>query len=179
MKDCRQFYIDGKWVAPAAASDFSVTNPATEETIATISLGGIADVNKAVAAARDRLDGLGIPMRAQGLAQDIDILGEVRLFNEALGPDPVQEGALGQDLTGMFDEGQEGFDHLRAERDGLVIDKQQQPFDVKVERSEHVEAHALFLTTPVVPYQPLLSFASGTFEVFEASRPKPPTGQIA
>ena len=52
MKDCRQFYIDGKWVAPAAASDFSVTNPATEETIATISLGGIADVDKAVAAAK-------------------------------------------------------------------------------------------------------------------------------
>src|SRR5580692_7609327 len=52
MKDCRQFYIDGKWVAPAAASDFSVTNPATDETIATISLGGIADVNKAVAAAK-------------------------------------------------------------------------------------------------------------------------------
>src|SRR6202789_108225 len=52
MKDCRQFYIDGKWVAPAAASDFSVTNPATEETIATISLGGITDVNKAVAAAK-------------------------------------------------------------------------------------------------------------------------------
>src|SRR5580692_2551879 len=52
MKDCRQFYIDGKWVATAAASDFSETNPATEETIATISLGGIADVNKAVAAAK-------------------------------------------------------------------------------------------------------------------------------
>ena len=52
MKDCRQFYIDGKWVAPAAASDFSVTNPATEEIIATISLGGVADINKAVAAAK-------------------------------------------------------------------------------------------------------------------------------
>jgi aldehyde dehydrogenase (NAD+) len=52
MKDCRQFYIDGKWVAPAAAFDFSVTNPATEEIIATISLGGVADINKAVAAAK-------------------------------------------------------------------------------------------------------------------------------
>jgi aldehyde dehydrogenase (NAD+) len=52
MKDCRQFYIDGKWVAPAAASDFSVTNPATDEIIATISLGGVADINKAVAAAK-------------------------------------------------------------------------------------------------------------------------------
>jgi aldehyde dehydrogenase (NAD+) len=52
VKDCRQFYIDGKWVAPAEPCDFSVTNPATEEIIATISLGTPADVNKAVTAAR-------------------------------------------------------------------------------------------------------------------------------
>ena len=52
MKDCRQFYIDGKWVAPTTPNDFPVTNPATEETIATISLGSAADVDKAVAAAR-------------------------------------------------------------------------------------------------------------------------------
>jgi aldehyde dehydrogenase (NAD+) len=52
MRDCRQFYIDGKWLDPIAPNDFSVTNPATEETIATISLGGAADVNKAVTAAK-------------------------------------------------------------------------------------------------------------------------------
>jgi aldehyde dehydrogenase (NAD+) len=52
MKDCRQFYIDGKWVMPVEPYDFAVTNPATEETVATISLGGVADVNKAVAAAK-------------------------------------------------------------------------------------------------------------------------------
>jgi len=52
MKDCRQFYIDGKWIGPIEACDFKVTNPATEEIIATISLGGAADVNKAVAAAK-------------------------------------------------------------------------------------------------------------------------------
>lgn len=52
VKDCRQFYIDGKWVAPAVARDFPVTNPATEEHIATISLGSVADVDKAVAAAK-------------------------------------------------------------------------------------------------------------------------------
>ncbi len=52
MKDCRKFYIEGKWVYPAKAHDFSVINPATEEPIATISLGGIADVNLAVAAAK-------------------------------------------------------------------------------------------------------------------------------
>ncbi len=52
MKDARQFYIDGQWVAPAQADDFPVTNPATEEQIATISLGGAADVDKAVDAAK-------------------------------------------------------------------------------------------------------------------------------
>jgi aldehyde dehydrogenase (NAD+) len=52
MKDCRQLYIDGKWVAPTTPNDFPVTNPATEETIATISLGSAADVDKAVKAAR-------------------------------------------------------------------------------------------------------------------------------
>src|SRR5262249_10468268 len=52
MKDCRQFYINGQWVAPTKSHDFPVINPATEEPIATISLGTAADVDKAVAAAR-------------------------------------------------------------------------------------------------------------------------------
>src|SRR5437016_3566596 len=52
MKDCRHFYIDGKWVSPAKAHDFIVVNPATEQPIATISLGSAADVEQAVAAAK-------------------------------------------------------------------------------------------------------------------------------
>jgi len=52
MKECRQFYIDGQWVAPTKLHDFPVFNPATEERIATISLGTAADVDKAVAAAK-------------------------------------------------------------------------------------------------------------------------------
>ena len=51
MRDCRQFYIDGKWVSPTTAREWEVANPATEEPIATISLGSAADVDKAVAAA--------------------------------------------------------------------------------------------------------------------------------
>src|SRR5579872_353923 len=51
MKDCRQFYIDGEWVSPLHTQDFPVINPANEESIATISLGGAADVDRAVAAA--------------------------------------------------------------------------------------------------------------------------------
>jgi aldehyde dehydrogenase (NAD+) len=52
MKQCRQFHIDGKWVNPSTDRDFNVINPATEEPIATISLGSTVDVDKAVAAAR-------------------------------------------------------------------------------------------------------------------------------
>jgi aldehyde dehydrogenase (NAD+) len=52
MKDCRQFYIGGKWINPSVVHDFVVINPANETPIATISLGSKADVDKAVAAAR-------------------------------------------------------------------------------------------------------------------------------
>src|SRR5271163_1569970 len=52
MKNCRQFYIDGKWIDPTRTHDLEVINPASEESIATISLGGAADVDRAVAAAR-------------------------------------------------------------------------------------------------------------------------------
>ena len=56
MKDCRQFYIDGQWVDPAEAHDFTVINPATEEAIATISLGSGSDVDRAVAAAKEAFE---------------------------------------------------------------------------------------------------------------------------
>jgi aldehyde dehydrogenase (NAD+) len=51
VKDCCQFYIDGRWVSPTNAHDFKVINPANEMPIATISLGSAADIDKAVAAA--------------------------------------------------------------------------------------------------------------------------------
>lgn len=52
MKDCRQFYIAGQWINPVQSRDLQVINPATDEPIATISLGSAADVDKAVAAAK-------------------------------------------------------------------------------------------------------------------------------
>jgi aldehyde dehydrogenase (NAD+) len=52
MKNCRQFYIEGQWVNPVEGRDFIVVNPATEEAIATISLGSAADVDKAVTTAK-------------------------------------------------------------------------------------------------------------------------------
>ena len=52
MREYKQFYINGEWVAPSAPSDFEVFDPATEEVCATISLGNETDVDKAVAAAK-------------------------------------------------------------------------------------------------------------------------------
>lgn len=46
------FYINGKWTAPASSRLLDVINPANEEAYAQISLGSSSDVDKAVAAAR-------------------------------------------------------------------------------------------------------------------------------
>ena len=48
----REFYINGAWVAPQSPRDCAVIDPSTEEICATISLGGEADTNAAVAAAK-------------------------------------------------------------------------------------------------------------------------------
>lgn len=48
----REFYIDGKWVAPLEAKDCNVIDPSTEEVCAVISLGSEADTDRAVAAAK-------------------------------------------------------------------------------------------------------------------------------
>ncbi|MFT6530643.1 MAG: aldehyde dehydrogenase (NAD+) [Limimaricola cinnabarinus] len=52
MIEKRDFYINGQWRAPAAARDCAVIDPSTEEACAVISLGGGADTDAAVAAAK-------------------------------------------------------------------------------------------------------------------------------
>jgi aldehyde dehydrogenase (NAD+) len=47
-----KFYIDGAWVDPVERRPLDVINPATEQPVAQISLGGAADVDRAVMAAR-------------------------------------------------------------------------------------------------------------------------------
>ena len=52
MRDYTKFYIDGAWVDPVAPKLLDVINPANEEVAGQISMGGVADVDKAVLAAR-------------------------------------------------------------------------------------------------------------------------------
>ncbi|WP_319518734.1 aldehyde dehydrogenase family protein [uncultured Martelella sp.] len=56
MSHHSNFFIDGKWVNPDRSETIDVINPATEEAIATIALGGASDVDKAVMAARKAFD---------------------------------------------------------------------------------------------------------------------------
>ena len=50
-QNARKFYIDGQWVDPSTDDTLEVINPATEESLGVIALGGTADVDAAVDAA--------------------------------------------------------------------------------------------------------------------------------
>ena len=52
MENKKNFYIDGKWVAPKGKEEIKVINPATEENCAVISLGNKVDVDLAVSSAK-------------------------------------------------------------------------------------------------------------------------------
>ena len=52
MQDTTKHYINGQWVASIDGREMAVENPSTEQKIATITLGGVADADAAVAAAK-------------------------------------------------------------------------------------------------------------------------------
>lgn len=68
MKNRLQFYIDGQWVDPVAPKTLAVINPSNEETIAEISLGSKADVDKAVAAARRAFETFSVTSKEERVA---------------------------------------------------------------------------------------------------------------
>jgi aldehyde dehydrogenase (NAD+) len=68
MKHYGQFYIDGTWVDPAEfAGVLPVIDPSVEEEFASIALGGAADVNLAVTAARRAFETFQFSTRAERL----------------------------------------------------------------------------------------------------------------
>lgn len=50
------FYIDGTWTSPLTSKTLQVVSPVTEEPIATIPDGSVADIDRGVAAAREAFD---------------------------------------------------------------------------------------------------------------------------
>lgn len=68
-----QFFIDGAWVEPTVEHPHEIVNPATEDVIATISLGSEDDVARAVAAAK-----AAFPAFSQTSVQDrLQLLGRI------------------------------------------------------------------------------------------------------
>ena len=56
MTHCN-FYIDGQWVEPQEpGTPHPIINPATEESVGSVSMGGKADADRAVMAARHAFD---------------------------------------------------------------------------------------------------------------------------
>ncbi|WP_122454804.1 aldehyde dehydrogenase family protein [Pseudomonas viridiflava] len=47
-----RFYIDGEWVEPLTTGYSEIIDPTTEEVFTSVAMGGVEDVNRAVAAAR-------------------------------------------------------------------------------------------------------------------------------
>ncbi|MEI4485254.1 aldehyde dehydrogenase family protein [Frigidibacter sp. MR17.14] len=68
MIEKRDFYIDGRWVAAQQGQDCLVIDPSTEEPCAVIALGGTADTEAAVAAAKAALPGWRATPPAERLA---------------------------------------------------------------------------------------------------------------
>ena len=76
MIEKRDFYINGAWTAPQAGQDHNVIDPSTEEPCAVISLGGQADTDAAVAAAKAALPGWMATPPAERIAAAERILEE-------------------------------------------------------------------------------------------------------
>jgi len=51
MSNQTKFYINGEWVEPSTTDTLDVINPATEQAIGPVAMGGLADVDRAVDAA--------------------------------------------------------------------------------------------------------------------------------
>ena len=67
-ENARKFYIDGAWVEPSTTDTLEVINPATEQPIDTIAMGGTADVDAAVAAAKAAFDSFSRTSREERIA---------------------------------------------------------------------------------------------------------------
>ena len=73
MKEALQFYINGEWVDPVSPKTLDVINPATEQPVGQISLGSKADVDKAVAAARNAFESFSRTSQAER----VELLGSI------------------------------------------------------------------------------------------------------
>ena len=126
-------YIGGEWVAPATSQTLTVTNPATQQVVATVPEGTPADMDRAVAAARAAFDQGPWPQtsgkeRAEVLrALSAGIQGRMQEFAEVITSEngaPATFSLMGQVLaaTMVLDGFAEATEHFAfvEERQGMM-----------------------------------------------------------
>ncbi|SIO47968.1 aldehyde dehydrogenase (NAD+) [Rhodovulum sp. ES.010] len=91
------FYIGGAWVSPSAGTRAEVIDPSTEERFAVISLGGQADTDAAVAAARAAQPG----WAATSKAERMDLLKRILQLYKARAEDMAQ--AISREMGAPID----------------------------------------------------------------------------
>jgi aldehyde dehydrogenase (NAD+) len=100
-----KFYIGGEWVDPAAAKTWDVVNPATEEVAGQVSLGSKADVDRAVAAARQAFETYSqtTPQERMALLQRIIEVYETRIgeFAQAMTAEMGSPASFSKDVQAI------------------------------------------------------------------------------
>ncbi len=99
LADKRKFYIDGAWVDPASPRDLEVIDPTTEEAVAVISVGGQADTDRAVAAAKAAFPGWSQTPPAERLAHVERILAIYQRRNDDIGDAMTAEMGAPTDMS--------------------------------------------------------------------------------
>ena len=113
MQNAANFYINGQWVAPQEGRPFDVINPSTEEVITQISLGGQADTNAAVAAAKSAFNSWHSTSKSQRLDLMRAILDVYVRRSDEMGAVISDEMGAPIDMSKSSQSGT-GSDHLKA-----------------------------------------------------------------
>ena len=78
MNNLSNFYIGGAWVDPISDATMPVLNPATEAQIGSVAMGNVADVDRAVAAAKAAFESFSQTSKSDRLA----LLGKLKTVTE-------------------------------------------------------------------------------------------------
>lgn len=113
MQDKRQFYIDGAWVDPIEGTDFEVINPSTEEAYAVISLGGMADSEAAIAAAKRAFESWAWSSKKERLELMNEILNVYNKRSDEMGEVISEEMGAPIDMSKTSQSGT-GSAHIKA-----------------------------------------------------------------
>lgn len=113
MKDMRKFYINGEWVDPIEGTDLEVINPSTEEAFAVISLGGKADAEAAISAAKNAFGSWSQSSKAERVELIESIFEVYTKRSDEMGATISEEMGAPIDMSKMAQSGA-GSGHIKA-----------------------------------------------------------------